>query len=37
MKKWEMNRRAFLQKSAGTTGALMTANTILSKVRANSL
>lgn len=31
MKKWEMNRRAFLQKSAGTTGALMTANTIFLK------
>ncbi len=31
MKKSEMNRREFLQKSAGTTGALMTANTILLK------
>ena len=28
MKKWEMSRRAFLQKSAGTTGAMMAANTI---------
>ena len=31
MKGWEMSRRAFLQKSAGTTGALMAANTILLK------
>ncbi len=31
MKKHGMSRRAFLQKSAGTTGALMAANTILLK------
>jgi predicted dehydrogenase len=31
MRKSEMTRRAFLQKSAGTTGAIMAANTILLK------
>jgi predicted dehydrogenase len=34
MKKSEMSRRAFLQKSAGTTGAVMAANTILLKPEA---
>jgi predicted dehydrogenase len=34
MKKIEMSRRAFLQKSAGTTGAMMAANTILLKPEA---
>ena len=31
MKFSEMSRRAFLQKSAGTTGAMMAANTIFLK------
>lgn len=34
MKKSEMTRRAFLQKTAGTTGAMMAANTILLKTDA---
>jgi predicted dehydrogenase len=34
MKKSEMSRRVFLQKSAGTTGAMVAANTILLKPEA---